>query len=224
MNTGWRKNYIRYKTYFLDVMGRSRERSDIRVYLEILLSLATVSIFSVFALRPTLLTIAELIREIQAKKTTLTTMDEKIVNLSRAHSLFNEQGSRIELLKISIPERASPESFSRQIEGLSEKHKVAIAQITTGEANILGAKVPKEVKKEGGEEPLPVNANELEFSLKTRVSLEEYNQVAAFINDFEKLRLPAKIDLLKLSTISDTSGRYLQLVIEGRLAYYTESK
>jgi hypothetical protein len=39
MNPGWRGNYFRYKSYFLNVMGQYRERADIKAYIEILLSL-----------------------------------------------------------------------------------------------------------------------------------------------------------------------------------------
>ena len=106
MYPGWRNNYLRYKTYFLNVLGRYRERADVRVYLEILLSLTAISIFSVFALRPTLLTIAELIKEIESKKLTLTQMEEKINNLSQAQTLFDRERGKIVLLdtsKTSIP-------------------------------------------------------------------------------------------------------------------------
>ena len=222
MNSGWRKNYIRYKTYFLDVTGRYQERSDIRVYLEILLSLVTVSVFSVFALRPTLLTIAELIREIQAKKTTLATMEEKILNLSRANSLYNEKIGEIELLKSSIPDKGVPEVFARQIEGLSEKHQIPIAEITTGRANILGAKVDLGEKADKTKENLPLPASELKFTVKTQVTMDKYQQMEKFIEDFEKLRFPARIDLLKLSSINDPEGKKLVLLIEGRYAYYFE--
>ena len=81
MNQSWRREYLRYKSYFLNVMGRYKERADVKVYLEILLSLATISVFAIFALRPTILTIAGLLKEIETKKETLAKMDEKISNL-----------------------------------------------------------------------------------------------------------------------------------------------
>src|SRR3972149_11044320 len=99
MNPGWRNNYLRYKSYFLNVVGSYRERADIRVYLEILLSLVTVSIFSIFALRPTLLTIAHLTREIQSKQQTLKTMEDKIGNLGQAQSLYDRERAKIALLE-----------------------------------------------------------------------------------------------------------------------------
>src|SRR3989304_278866 len=102
MNPGWRGNYLRYKSYFLNVVGQYRERADIKAYIEILLSLATISIFAVFALRPTLLTIAELIKEIDTKKQTLIKMEDKIENLSSAHTLYDRERSRINILLTSI--------------------------------------------------------------------------------------------------------------------------
>ena len=221
MNTGWRKNYLRYKTYFLDVSSKYNERADVRTYLEILLSLVTVSVFSVFALRPTLLTIAELIREIQTEKEILATVDEKITDLSQAQSLYDSQRAQIALLEFGVPGTATPDVYAKQIEGLSQTHQVAIASITTGEALVLGEQTETD-KEQEIIVPLPGESSELHFSFKGRVELNQFQNITNFVRDFEKIRYVAKIYSAKVSTIDDQAGRYLLLVIEGRLPYYIE--
>ena len=223
MNTGWRKNYLRYKTYFLDVMSKYNERGDVKTYLEILLSLVTISFFSVFALRPTLLTIAELIREIQTEKEILTNVNVKITNLSQAQSLYDSQRAQIALLELGIPKRAAPDVFARQIEGLSQKHLVAIIGITTGEALVLGEQSEIDSPEGENKNPLPGDANALTFSVKGRVEISEFQNITSFLADFEKLKLPAKIDTGKVSIVDDPISKYLLLVIEGRLPYYVEN-
>ncbi len=80
MALGWRKDYLRYRSYFLNVLNLYKRKEDLRMFLEIMLSLSAISFFSIFALRPTFLTIATLLKEINAKKGTIITMDTKIKN------------------------------------------------------------------------------------------------------------------------------------------------
>src|SRR3989304_7020767 len=135
MDTGWRKNYLRYKSFFLNILTQYRERSDWKAYLEILLSLTTVSIFSIFALRPTILTIAELIRQIEEKKDTVSQMDAKIQNLSKAQTLYDRQRPNIiPLTETAIPKNSNSDIFARQIEGLSSSNQVGISLLSLGKA------------------------------------------------------------------------------------------
>ncbi|MCK4588646.1 hypothetical protein KAT60_02400, partial [Candidatus Woesebacteria bacterium] len=88
MALGWRRGYLRYKSYFLNVIVVYKRRKDLRMFLEITLSLVTISFFAVFALKPTLLTIAELTKEIKTKEETVAKMDEKIQNLERGQQIY----------------------------------------------------------------------------------------------------------------------------------------
>ena len=132
MNPSWRKNYLRYKTYFLNVVARYKEREDVKVYLEILLSLLTISVFAVFALRPTLITIAQLIKDIQGKKETVAKMDEKIGKINKAKVLYDSEKERIALLDTAIPAKPQAEVFIRQIEGLVGKDNTLLDSFQTG--------------------------------------------------------------------------------------------
>jgi len=221
MNPGWRGNYLRYKSYFLNVMGQYKERTDIRVYIEILLSLATISIFAVFALRPTLLTIAELIREIDTKRQTLTQMEDKIQNLASAQTLYDRERSHINILLTSIPDKPNPEVFARQVEGLSEKHGSQIIEITVGEAVILGKDVTpgEEIVEETT--PLLKGSTQLPVSAIFTADLNQYTSLSAILADFEKALRPVKIDGIHLATTTaDEETKFLNLTIEGRLAYF----
>ena len=90
MAPAWRNSYLRYKTYFLNISSQYSKKADVRVFMELLLSLATVSLFAIFAIRPTLITIAELFKEIQGKKTTVAQLDEKIKNRAASSDVYIE--------------------------------------------------------------------------------------------------------------------------------------
>ena len=160
--TDWKKNYVRYRSYFLDIAGRYKERTDIRVYLEILLSLTTISIFSIFALRPTLLTIGGLIKDIEAKKATLVKMDEKMKNLSQAQNLYDQEREKIrrELnLKESLNRLSKDEltgiilSFSNKYNDLKDfvtlKTNSPEKIFSSGYLNRILYQIKKELKQQG---------------------------------------------------------------------------
>lgn len=225
MDTGWRRNYLRYKSFFLNMMTQYKERSDWKVYLEILLSLVTVSIFSVFALRPTILTIAELIKQIEEKKSTVAQMDKKIQDLGKAQTLVDRESANIFLLtETVIPKTPNSDIFSRQLEALSSKHQVPITNFRLGEAVIKGvSKETTESEDETNEESIELENefNKMEFSINTPISVEQYESLLSFLRDFENLRMPSKIDTLEVSVSNeeDVANRNLILILEGELPY-----
>lgn len=223
MRPGWRKNYLRYKSYFLNVAGQYRERADIKVYLEILLSLATVTVFSVFALRPTLLTIAELIKEIEAKNKTLTILDSKIQDLSQAQSLSDQQRTNLSLLHIAIPQDPSPDIFARQIEILSQKHQTPITSFNLGKALILGDETPKTpTSQEKPQDSKTISqVEELTFSLQTEVNITNFTSSSNLLSDLEQLRRPVKIESFTFNSVENKNEREKNIifVVNGILPY-----
>ena len=62
MATGWRGQYIRYRGFFLNIVDLYKKRADLRAFLEVILSISTVTIFLLFALKPTMLTIVSFVK------------------------------------------------------------------------------------------------------------------------------------------------------------------
>lgn len=220
MDKGWRKNYLRYKSFFLNVVTQYKNRSDLKAYLEILLSLVTISIFSIFALRPTLLTIAGLITEIEDKKEVIAEMDTKIENLSKAQILFDRNRQEITLLEnFVIPKEPNTDIFARQIEGLSNRHQVGVLSMSLGEANILGAESGSKNKDEKKDEP-----KQMEFSVSLTGGQEQYPLFFNFLKDFESLRTVTDINGLTLSLkdVRDLEQKNLTFTIDGNLPYINE--
>ena len=223
MHPGWRKNYLRYKSYFLNVAGQYRQRADIKVYLEILLSLATVTIFSVFALRPTLLTIAELIKEIETKNDVISVIDSKIQDLSKAQLLSDQQRANLSLLHIAIPQKPSPDIFMRQVEVLSQKYQTSLTGFTIGEALILGESVSKTSETgRSTDTPKPESTSEkLTFSIQTKVDIDNFTNSADFLNDIEISRRPIQINSFNFNSVEDAQegGKDVIFTIAGTLPF-----
>lgn len=213
MALGWRKDYLRYKTYFLDIYNVYKQRKDLKMFLEFLLTLATVSFFAAFALKPTILTIIDLVREIKKKEETVIKMDTKIQNLQQAQILFTQESVRISLLKTTVPEKPEPDNFVRQIEGLAASHPITLLGVSINEITLLGE---EKIRRKSDElEELPGNAGELSPSLSITGT---YQGVLSFLSDLENMRRPIKIDTISILS-SGVEGQNLVLAVSGRTPY-----
>ncbi len=209
---------MRYRSYFLNTMARYKERDDLKAYLEILFSLVTISVFAIFAFRPTLLTIAGLIKDIDTKEETLVTMNNKIQNLSKAQNLYDQERKNILLLGTAVPKDPSVDVFARQIEGLSGKRAQPV-RLSIDETMILGAQSKKDPKEIGND--FPEDAESVSFSVSTSAPIDRYSLLSVFLKDFEKLRRPVKIDSLTFSSNKNSEQETLTLIVRGKFPFFS---
>jgi len=215
MALGWRKEYLRYREFFLNIVALYRRNQDLRMFLEVLLSLATISFFAFFALKPTLITITELYRNIQTKEALVNQMDTKIQNIAAAQAIFDSEAARIPLTENSVPLLASPETFIRQIEGLAITSSVNLLGVSVGQVLLVGEE-KKTPTSETDLAPLPEGARALTFSLSVNGA---YPALARFLSELENLRRPIKIDNTGLTAAQTEAGTELVLLVSGRVPY-----
>ncbi len=208
MALGWRKDYLRYRSYYLNILNLYKKREDLRMFLEIILSLSTISFFSIFALRPTFLTIAVLLKEINTKKETIIKMDTKIRNLQTAQNILSQESLRIPILELSIPQSPQPQNFVHQIEGIASSTEVEVLGIRVDETSLKG--------------DVPVKDQEMVgFSVSTAGS---FQNLFSFLKNLENLRSPVKIDVLGISLAKKEQGNILTLVVTGKVPYLGGAK
>lgn len=218
MAGGWRSNYLRYRSFFLNIYNVYKRRPDLKMFMEILLSLGTISFFAAFALRPTALTIVDLLEQIDEKETTIEKMDQKIQNLQTAQTLYVQETARISLLDSAVPEQPSPHGLVRQVEGLANTQGVRILGISVGEVLLVGTEDrPKRTTSEV--QAFPQGSGELSFSASVTA---DYASLDAFFSGLENLRFPVKIDNASINASETDEGRTLVLVVSGRVPYLKE--
>lgn len=218
MALGWRRDYLRYKNYFLNIVTVYKKRKDLKMFLEILLSLSTISFFTIFAIRPTFLTIAELVKKIRTKEETVNKMDTKIQNLDQALVLYTQEQARIALLESAVPSSAAPDVLVRQIEGVATTHPVSLLGLSTGDVTLVGEE--KVQRKSGELGVLPGGAKELSFSISLT---GDFQNIASFLETLENLRRPVKIDVATINSSETEEARIIVLVVSGRTPYLKES-
>lgn len=217
MGPAWRRNYVRYKRFFLTFFNRYQERQDLRMFLEILLSLATISLFSLLALRPTIVTIAQLIKEIESKKQVVAVMEAKIKNLTAAQTLYDTEIAKIRLLETSIPKNPSPDEFIRQVEGLSSRHSVGVLTMSIAETTLIGR--DKSEQEQSVDGTVLGSEGEVTFTVRTTA---DYQELYNFLTEFDKMRRPINIDSLSLTLSGTDQGILLVLSLNGKIPYMKE--
>ena len=161
MALGWRKDYARYKGFFLNIVDFYKQKKDLLMFLEILLSMATIAIFSVFAIKPTAITIIELMKEIKSKEEVLARMDNKLADLKNAQANYSKEAERIQLLDTAVPLNPAPVTFFRQIQGISSNDSANLESASIDEVVLVGDVKVK--KSKGEQESLPSGAEGISF-------------------------------------------------------------
>jgi Tfp pilus assembly protein PilO len=210
MALGWRGSYLRYKSFFLNISELYKKRADFRAFIEIVLSISTIIIFLLFALKPTAITIVNLLQEIKQKKETLSALTQKEKNLRIAEALLTQYQTYLPDIDTAVPSVVSPDLLVKQIEGLATKDSVNIVGISVNQVTIVGT-TPKTVSPPGAK-AAPENASKMPFSVSIKGS---YPDLMTFIKDFENLRVITKIDDLEISSSTTNQGRAIVAVISG---------
>ncbi len=199
----WKHNYTRYRAYVLNTMVEYRKKRNLKSYLEIILSLVAISLFSIFALRPTLTTIAKLLKEIEVKEETLTTMNSKIDDLTRAQTLYRQEKERLALVDTALPKSSEPDKLIQQLETLNSKYSSNVKSMSTGNTSLLSG---KEVAK---------SSEEVTFTVSLT---SDYSSLSGFLTDLERFRRLVQINSVQFKT-SEQEEVELQLFINGSALY-----
>jgi hypothetical protein len=218
MALGWRSQYSRYKDVFSNVFGQYKKRKDLLMFSEILLSAVTISLFIVFSIRPAVLTISELYKEIKNKEEIDKVMSQKIQNLAKAQEVYNNEIDRIGEVKIAVPTNPQPEIFVRQIESLSGKYSLKTTGITLGAATLVGGDQTKALTASDFKE-LPEKTYGMAFSVTVSGT---YPSIYSFISDLENLRRIAKVDTAGINISQGKDDKTINLIISGRTPYLGE--
>lgn len=213
MAIGWRSQYQRYRGFYLNVLALYKQKADVRAFLEIVLSISTIIIFLLFALKPTALTIISLYSEIQEKQKTVAGLDQKINSLSTAGSLLKQNQNIIPDIDVAVSDSPRPDLISQEIQALAAKNSVTVLGISVEQVTIVGS---DQTKKTTSLAPLPNNANGMGISVSVK---GDYPNLVSLLNDFENLRTITQIDVAGISSSVTEKGKSIVAIISGRVPY-----
>lgn len=217
MATGWKKDYFRYKEFFLNVLNLYNTKPNLRIYLELTLSIFTIIIFAIFAIKPTILTVIELNNEIKSKTALVQELNTKIKNLQTAGQILQTNASDLLYLEQALPDTAKPDNLVKQFEILALESNVKIVGISSSDVIINGKSNDK--KKSGDQNSIALNADELAFSISIS---GDYQSLINYLTKLENLRRPLKIDSIAINSTNTDNGKVISLLINGRTPYLNE--
>jgi Tfp pilus assembly protein PilO len=200
MNIGWKQRYTSSKNLITRTIQTYNQKSDLKAYLELFLSLAAIIIFGLFAIRPTLINIGKLLTEIKAKEDVVNTMSEKIENLKTAQQIYNQNKGKVDTAKSAILDEPSPQTLIRQVEAASMDSSVFLTNLSISGVDLLGvtnAQVTPQTAQSLTDE------NILTFSLTVT---GDFNPLLSFLKEVENLRRPIKLNEVTLGKVISSQG------------------
>ena len=212
-NSNLRQSFARYNRYFTKISDNYTTKPHVKSGVEILLSAVLVAFFALFALRPTINTIADLLSQIETQKEIGTQLDKKISDLRVAREVWTREQSNITLLDQALPKKAEPIQFLQLVEGHVAKHDVAIEAITLDDIAIVGDNVSKSTEIKGK----APGTNVIKLSISLRGS---YEKLLGFLKDSEELRRVIEVNTVTFGETKESrlSGE-LSLTITGATSY-----
>lgn len=131
-----KRNHLRYQKY----LGQLAEEKQTRVYTGLILTLVTISFFTLFALRPTFLTIFGLIAEIRQKEGILSKLDVKIQRLSLAQTSYSQVAPRLNLIDEALPTTINLSSIIDNLETVAGQSQISFSDLNFEAIDINGGK------------------------------------------------------------------------------------
>lgn len=214
MALGWRDQYNRYRGFFLNIVSLYKQRADLRAFTEVILSITTITVFLIFALKPTALTIIALAKEINEKKQTVIDLDKKISDLQKASTVYAQNQTSLSNIETAVSTDPHPDTVSSQIAALATKDSVRILGLSIGQVYLVGSGQIK--NKSSDLKPLPGGALEMPISINITGN---YQSLTAFIKDLENLRTVTKVDLVGIGSSENNGERVIVALISARIPY-----
>lgn len=177
----------------LTTLTQFYEKPIAKASVELFLSIAAVLFFAIFAIRPTLITMSDLVKEIEDKRALDKQLGQKIAALSSAQSEYLKLESRLGVLDINIPTNPNIIETLKIIEKLASDQKITINTLSI-------ADVPKDIA-------LDTTFDKLERrNLKFSVTVGgEFPAIRAFIGSLMTSQRSFLIEKITF-TINDVRG------------------
>ena len=174
----YRTEYQRYKQYYTNLQ-RFYQKPITRVSVFVVISFMTVCFFSVFAIRPTLVTIGQLVKEIEDKQQQL---EQKLTDLARAQAEYSQVSEDLPLIWQAVPDTPDVSRLLLELELAAIQSQVSLVNLQVEPVTLVG-QLTKSKDKGPAKMTFTVTAG------------GNFNQVKGFAENLEKLGFKAKINI-----------------------------
>lgn len=194
-------------------------------YVEVILTLFTISFFIIFAVRPAVVTISGLVGEINRKEELSQKMRQKINSVVVAQEQYGVVQENWELLASFLPSDFDFPQAIAQVAGSAQEDDVRLSGLTFDDLDfvnqdVLAKKKPDTLKQMGNK-----NLEALSFSFNSESDLEILKK---YISRLERVRRWTKIDSYQLSKSDskkdEEQSSGIDLLINGYWLFWSDKK
>lgn len=214
MNNKLRPAGGHYSAY-LQRVSQTYQNKEVRIYTSLILSFLTVAFFAYFAIRPTLITIASLKKEVKDQKEILKKLDDKLLVLSQAQQNLRTIEPLLYLLDEALPKESYLTLFLGQIETLINQNNLTLVSDKTGQVLIKG----EEYKQANSSKQTEVK-NYPSYTISL-VLAGNYEDLTRFLNSLENLR---RINVIDDLNFNRESSEAVNLSFKIQTYYYSQDK
>lgn len=196
--------YSRYYTYIKPLL----RNPQIRTYTTVIFNIIAITIFSVFAIRPTIKTIFSLQKDIKDQQQILDQLNTKAVNLTNGKkNLANINPDTIKKLNSLIPEKNNMSGLINSLSSLGLQYTASITGLQFQPTELVGEPTIPNPK---------ATLQEIDFTVNTS---SEYQNLTQLLNALGKTPRSMTIDNV---SFSQSAGGPLIMSINGK-AYFLKN-
>lgn len=186
-----------------------------KVSVELLATLIVVIVLAFFAIRPTLLTMSQLLKDIDDRKKTGDSLGKKIATLSTLSTEYPTIRHEVSLLDVAIPNTPNFDGFMRRLEKIAANNSLIIE-------SIQATQLPKETTTNTGANAGANTAPQItSFSISINFK-GEYAKVRNTLNDLMTMDRYATLNSLTFNAKRDELEKtnILRTTVNLRVVYY----
>ncbi|MGH7202851.1 MAG: type 4a pilus biogenesis protein PilO [Candidatus Levyibacteriota bacterium] len=192
----------KYREYLKVLPSMQQENTHLFVMLA--LTFVALCVFGIFAINPTLSTIADLEKQVADNKQVDQQLTTKLNNLSILQQHYSQMGNDLTNIYNAIPQNANVPLLSAQVEALAKKHTLTITTYRVAEVQIASAKKVTKTRS-------------FIFTLQAQGN---YNDMLKFSSELANISRVITIENMEIGRDSKTYD--LVLTLRGRQYFKTE--
>ncbi len=189
---------------YLDLLPNLKEEST-QKFANVALTLIALPLFSIFAIGPTLSTIAHLNKELEDSKFVDNKLQEKITNLGILRQKYSNLQGDLPFVFSALPLEPLVSLLTAQIQGLAQSAQVTVRNINISETELAN------ITKKKDPSLLPTETSKFIFSLDVQGS---YVQVSTFITLLSKFQRIVTIENVGITKIVE-DDKNVRLSVSG---------
>jgi Tfp pilus assembly protein PilO len=216
MASNYKQKYLEYKKRLQSVRSLY-QKPVIRTYSLLVFTFAAISILAFTAIKPTVKTIAGLVKEIKDKRVASGKLTKKIESLSEAQIAYRRIENQLDNLEKAVPKRPNFANLVWEVEYLAFQNNIELTSLQIGKVVLLEEDLEKE------------NTSQNPKGTPVKISLSltiqgKYSDIKSFSNQLENLKRIIQVNKIHFSSEKVRQEEVLKFSLKAEAFYLMEGK